>query len=432
MTFLCYVLSAQTGPWSGKLSVNGTVLTIVFHLDENCTMDSPDQGAKGIKAEKTFTPEGKIIISVPSIGASFEGFFLLNSLVGEFIQSGFKFPLTLKPGEPKLNRPQTPVAPFPYETEEVSFTNGGAILKGTLTIPRNCGKDTPAVLLVTGSGLQNRDEEIHGHKPFAVIADAMARAGIATLRYDDRGFGESTGDVTDFTTGDLKNDALAGVGLLRKRFSRVGMAGHSEGGTIAFMLAAEKKVDFVISLAGGVISMKETLLRQNRDALGKIGLRQDDVTEYCNALSAAFDAIIDGERPGNIDGTSLPDALKQNFKAAVQQSSTKYMRYFLGLDIRTLLGSVDCPVLAFNGTLDSQVDCNDNLGALKSGLKPEMATVVEVQNVNHLFQHCRTGDVSEYKEIEETIAPEVLERIVNWINQIFPKFASSDTVAIRI
>lgn len=421
LSFLCCGLSAQTGPWSGKLSAGGTTLTIVFHLDDNCTMDSPDQGAKGIKAEKSVSPDGKIVISVPSIGASFEGFYLLNTIVGEFSQSGFKLPLTLKPGEPKLNRPQTPVAPFPYATEEVSFNNGDAVLRGTLTMPRNCGKETPAVLLVTGSGLQNRDEEIYGHKPFAVIADALARAGIATLRYDDRGFGESTGDVTDFTTEDLKNDALAGIVLLRKRFSRVGVAGHSEGGTIAFLLAAEKKVDFVISLAGGIIPMKETLIRQNRDALGKAGLAPEDVEEYCNALSKAFDAIIQGERPENIDGTSLPDALKQNFKAAVQQSSTKYMRYFIGLDVRKILDKVDCPVLAFNGTLDSQVDCKANLGALEKGLSPETAIITEVQNANHLFQHCKTGDVSEYKEIEETFAPEVLERTIKWINQNFSR-----------
>lgn len=413
---LCVSVYAQTGSWSGKLTINGISLTIVFNLDDsNTTMDSPDQGAKGIKAEKTVTPEGKIIIKVPSIGASFEGIHLFDSLVGEFTQQGYRFPLTLKPGAPKLKRPQTPVAPFPYSTEEVSFSNGDAVLQGTLTIPQDSGKDTPAVLLVTGSGLQNRDEEIFGHKPFAVIADALARAGIATLRYDDRGFGASTGDAINCTTEDLKNDALSGIELLRGRFSKVGVAGHSEGGTIAFMLAAEKKLDFVISLAGGVISMKETLLKQNENALSKIGYTDEVVNEYCFALSDAFFAVTNGKTPYDIDDTRLPDELKQNFKAVIKQISTPYMKYLLSLDARKLLAEVDCPVLAFNGTLDSQVDCKANLGALRDGLKPQTSTIVELDGVNHLFQHCKTGDVSEYKDIEETFAPEVLEQMIFWI-----------------
>lgn len=419
MMLLCCSLYAQTGPWSGKLAVSGTSLTIVFNLDDgNCTMDSPDQGAKGIMAEKTITPEGKIIISVPSIGASFEGFYLLNSLVGEFVQLGYRFPLTLKPGAPELNRPQTPHGPFPYLTEEVSFSNGDAVLQGTLTIPHNCSKDTPAVLLVTGSGTQNRDEEIYGHKPFAVIADALAKAGIATLRYDDRGFGASTGDAVNCTTEDLKNDALSGIGLLRKRFSKVGVAGHSEGGTIAFMLAEQKELDFVISLAGGIISMSETLIQQNRDELSRLGFSEAVVKEYCTSLSAVFDAVVGGEKSHDVNDTQLPDALKQNLKAVIQQIGTPYMKYFLSLNVESMLPGVECPVLAFNGTLDRQVDCKANLGALRNGLNPQSSTVVEVEGVNHLFQHCKSGDVSEYKEIEETFAPEVLERMTAWIKAL--------------
>jgi len=412
----CCSLYAQTGPWSGKISISGVSLTLIFNLDDdNCTMDSPDQGAKGIKAVKTITPEGKVIITVPAIGASFEGFCLMNSLVGEFIQGGYSFPLTLKPGVPKLNRPQTPVGPFPYSTQEVSFSNADAVLQGTLTVPQGCNRDTPVVLLVTGSGLQNRDEELFEHKPFAVIADALARAGIATLRYDDRGFGASKGDAVNCTTEDLKNDALSGIAMLRERFGKVGVAGHSEGGTIAFMLAARKEVDFVISLAGAVISMAETLVQQNEDALSKMGFPEEVTKEYCTALSNAFDAVAKGETPCDIDATQLPDALKQNFKGVLQQIATPYMKYFLSLDVSKLLPDVDCPVLALNGTMDSQVDCKANLGTLRNGLNPQKSSVVEVDGVNHLFQHCKTGDVSEYKEIEETFAPEVLEQIILWI-----------------
>ena len=265
--------SAQTGTWSGKLDVQGTKLSLVFHLDEeNPTMDSPDQGTKGIPIEVTRTAAGSITIKVPSIGATYEGLWLIKQIAGTFKQMGASLPLTLTPGEEKLNRPQTPQGPFPYAQEEVSFANGDAVLKGTLVLPEGCSRKTPVLIMITGSGLQNRDEEIYEHKPFAVIADALARAGIATLRYDDRGFGESTGDLVHCTTEDMKNDAIAGIGLLRERFDRVGIIGHSEGGTIALMLAAEKKADFIVSLAGMVVSGKETLLWQNRVSLAAAGI----------------------------------------------------------------------------------------------------------------------------------------------------------------
>ena len=378
-------------------------------------MDSPDQGVRGIKAELVTTPEGKICIEVPKIGASFEGMLQNGTITGDFIQHGYRFPLTLTPGAKKLNRPQTPVGPFPYSTEDVSFRNGDAVLKGTLTMPLHCNKATPVVLLVTGSGLQNRDEEIFEHKPFAVIADAFARAGIATLRYDDRGFGDSTGDIINCTTEDLKNDALAGVKFLRERFDRVGVAGHSEGGTIAIMLAAEKATDFIVTLAGGVVPMKQTLLYQNEYELGKLQFSKEDVRSYCDALGLAFDAIAKGEHPRSIDDSTLPESLKQNYKAAVMQCNTRYMRYFLGLDVRTLLRQIDCPVLALNGCLDRQVDSKANLGELKRSLKTQNATIVEMENLNHMFQHCKTGDASEYKDIEETFAPEALEKMTSWI-----------------
>ena len=201
---------SQTGTWSGKVDVQGTSLSVVFHIDESgCTFDSPDQGARGIPAEASLSDLGKVVIKVPSIGATYEGLWLGGRIVGSLSQSGSSFPLTLVPGEPELKRPQTPVGPFPYSCEEVSFSNGDAVLKGTLVLPEGYTRDTPAVIMVTGSGQQNRDEEILGHKPFAVIADALARNGIASLRYDDRGFGESTGDAVFCTAADLKDGALA-------------------------------------------------------------------------------------------------------------------------------------------------------------------------------------------------------------------------------
>ena len=411
--------SGLKGAWTGKLNVYGNELTLVFHFNgEDCTLDSPDQGVKGVPAKLERTVTG-IKVAVPSINASYEGVNMGESIMGTFKQHGQSFPLTIKPGLLKRNRPQTPAMPYPYQTQEVSFNNGDAILKGTLVIPENASRQTPVLLMVTGSGLQNRDEEIFEHKPFAVIADALARAGIATLRYDDRGFGESTGDIVNCTTEDLKNDAFAGVQLLRSRFDKVGVIGHSEGGTIALMLAAEKKVDFIVSLAGMAVSGKETLLWQNRLALAAANIPSETIDVYCNALDEVFDACISGTAMPSTTQYNLPTSLAQNLAVVTKQLQTPYMKQFLTLDSRPLLGNITCPVLALNGTKDTQVEPESNLGALRSGLQKNAKNKLEaIEGVNHLFQHCKTGMATEYGNIEETIAPEVLEKMVYWLSNL--------------
>ena len=411
--------SGLKGAWTGKLNVYGNELTLVFHFNgEDCTLDSPDQGVKGVPAKLERTVTG-IKVAVPSINASYEGVNMGESIMGTFKQHGQSFPLTIKPGLLKRNRPQTPAMPYPYQTQEVSFNNGDAILKGTLVIPENASRQTPVLLMVTGSGLQNRDEEIFEHKPFAVIADVLARAGIATLRYDDRGFGESTGDVVNCTTEDLKNDAFAGVQLLRSRFDKVGVIGHSEGGTIALMLAAEKKVDFIVSLAGMAVSGKETLLWQNRLALAAANIPSETIDVYCNALDEVFDACISGTAMPSTTQYNLPTSLAQNLAVVTKQLQTPYMKQFLTLDSRPLLGNITCPVLALNGSKDTQVDSESNLGALRRGLQKNAKNKLEaIEGVNHLFQHCKTGMATEYGNIEETIAPEVLEKMVYWLSNL--------------
>lgn len=411
--------SGLKGAWTGKLNVYGNELTLVFHFNgEDCTLDSPDQGVKGVPAKLERTVTG-IKVAVPSINASYEGVNMGESIMGTFKQHGQSFPLTIKPGLLKRNRPQTPAMPYPYQTQEVSFNNGDAILKGTLVIPENASRQTPVLLMVTGSGLQNRDEEIFEHKPFAVIADALARAGIATLRYDDRGFGESTGDVVNCTTEDLKNDAFAGVQLLRSRFDKVGVIGHSEGGTIALMLAAEKKVDFIVSLAGMAVSGKETLLWQNRLALAAANIPSETIDLYCKALDEVFDACISGTAMPSTTQYNLPTSLAQNLTVVTKQLQTPYMKQFLTLDSRPLLGNITCPVLALNGSKDTQVEPESNLGALRSGLQKNAKNKLEaIEGVNHLFQHCKTGMATEYGNIEETIAPEVLEKMVYWLSNL--------------
>ena len=420
MSVAAVTLKAQTGAWTGKLKVSGVELALIFNIgEESATLDVPDQGAKDIPVEVSRDAVGGITLNVPAINASFKGLWAGKVIAGTFTQHGMSFPMTLTPGAPVIRRPQTPVGPFPYATEEVTFTNGDAVLKGTLTLPENCDRKTPVLIMVTGSGLQNRDEEMFGHKPFAVIADAFARAGIATLRYDDRGFGESTGDVVLCTTEDLKNDALAGVKLLRDRFERVGVIGHSEGGTIALMLAGERQVDFAVSLAGMIVSGAETLLAQNRRAFESAGLPESEVEAFARLLSDTFTAIKTRAPLPSADNYDITDALRKNYAAALPSLRTPYMEFFLGLDLSASLSGITCPVMALNGTKDTQVQCDRNIAALEAGLPSNSRSVIRAEDgLNHLFQHCVTGEVSEYKNIEETFSPEVLSEMIAWIKTL--------------
>ena len=381
----------------GKLNLGPQSLTIVLHVNCNaqgkveCTLDSPDQGVKGIAVETDYCSSDSISVSIASLALSFQGKLKGDEIVGTFIQ-GQSFPLILKRGEEKLNRPQNPVAPYPYKTEEVAFKNvaDGATLVGTLSYPVGYKKGkTPVVLMVTGSGQENRDEEIFDHKPFLVIADYLARHGVATLRYDDRGFGKSTGgDVEHATTLDFMRDAASGVDFLRtsKQFGKVGILGHSEGGSIAFMLGAKGKVDFVISMAG-------------------IGVKGD------TALTAQANKILE------LTGQSMRFSTHQYRMNAIIERSP-WLNFFIDYDPSGDISKTLCPVMAINGSRDVQVIPSLNLMGIKAHLKPNSKNIIkEYPSLNHLFQHCKTGNVLEYRMIEETISPEVLEDIVRFIKQ---------------
>lgn len=413
---MAFAANAQEGTWNGELNVMGNKVPLIFNFSTNgCTIDSPSQGVNGIQAEKTVKDDGTISVKVGMIGATFEGKMTDGEIKGTYVQNGFPLPLTLKPGKLVVKRPQTPVPPFPYKEESVSFTNAQYTFNGTLTLPENYSKNTPVVLMVTGSGQQNRDEELFSHKPFAVIADALARQGIASLRYDDRGWGDKSVNFADFTTDDFRQDAAAAIPLLRKRFNKVGILGHSEGGTIAMMLAAEGKADFIVSLAGMAISGKETLIMQNRQAMTAIGLPKETVDSYCNSISKALDEIASGKKASEINIDDVPVALKPVTIKALQQADTPYIRHFLTVDAGKLLPEIKCPVLALNGTKDTQVDCDANTTRIEKGLANCKHSIKKIDGVNHMFQHCNTGIVTEYQQIEETIAPEVLQEVAKWI-----------------
>ena len=374
--------------WSGNLEAMGQKLPIVLNLvDGKCTLDSPAQGATGIPATVDLLTKDSIKISVKSLGATYVACFVDGQLQGTFAQAGMKLPLNMKEISPDgPNRPQTPKGPFPYITEEMTFANtkAGATLAGTLTVPKGGAKCV--MIMVTGSGPENRDEEIYAHKPFAVIADRLARAGIATLRYDDRATGQSVGgDMKNATSIDLAEDAAAGIEWLRaqKRFKKVGLLGHSEGGLIAFMLGAQKKVDFIVSLAGPAVKGDSILLYQSRNS-----------------------------------GSPLAKGITMEYLRNMMKGN-KWVEWFMDYDPTENIAKTKCPVLALNGTKDCQVPAAQNIPVLRRLLAKNKKTVIkECEGLNHLFQHCDTGRPDEYYNIEETIAEEVLADIVGWVNKL--------------
>lgn len=396
-------IKAQTpdGQWSGDLVLGqGKNLPLVLNIGTGsdgkpcCTLDSPMQGAEGIKTEVNVLTADSINITVPDIAATYAGRVTKDVITGRFTQMGMPFKLDLKRGGVMMNRPQTPQPPLGYTTQEVSFENktAGAVLSGTLTWPEGYDgkKPVPVVIMVSGSGLQNRDEEVFGHKPFLVLADRLARNGIASLRYDDRGTGKSTGDVSKATTSDFMKDAAAGLELLRSmdgKFSRVGVIGHSEGGLIAFMLAADGRTDFIVSMAGTGVKGDTIIAGQSNDALRRTG------------------------RPANVTATDI--------RKQAETGGNAWLRYFVDYDPADVIASTTCPVMALNGTMDTQVRPRLNLDRIKS-LLPHNAknSIKEYDGLNHLFQHCTTGFADEYGTIEETMSEDVMKDIAGWINSL--------------
>lgn len=436
-----------SGSWKGTLDAGPAKLTLVFHLnsDKSITMDSPDQGVMDIPTTVKYLGGDSLCVEIETMKIEYSGKLVGEEIKGTFSQMGYSFPLNLKKGEAKLNRPQTPQPPFPYKTEEVSFENkgidpltgkssaaGGARLAGTLTLPENFKKGMPVVLMVTGSGQQNRDEELMGHKPFLVIADWLARHGIATLRYDDRGTGQSTGDVKNATTFDNMLDAMAGIDFLKKTkdFGKIGVLGHSEGGTIGYMLASRGKADFVVSLAGPTMRGDSVLLMQNRDILKKAGLDDGNINKYVEALRRIFNYKMSGSKlrfaskpeallPMLTADLNLPEQLQQNLIETLKQIDVAWMDYFLSYDPAADLRQTKCPVMLLGGSNDTQVRATENISTGKSLLPKNPKNLFrEYPNTNHLFQPSSNGIPLEYGKIETTIQEEVLKDITAWIQSI--------------
>ncbi len=439
------------GTWTGKLSVpSGGSLPLVFHVaakDDGtltATMDSPAQGATGIPLSEVSRAGTKV-----HLGAAFGAFDGTMSgdhasIDGTWSQGGASLPLALERGvaAPAPPRPQEPKPPFPYRSEDVHIPVPGTdvVLAGTLTLPQGRGP-FPAVVLVTGSGPQDRNETVMGHKPFLVLSDYLTRQGIAVLRCDDRGVAQSTGDFATATTRDFANDALAQVEFLHARpeiaHDRIGVVGHSEGGLIAPMVAVRSKdVAFIVLMAGPGLPGLE-IIQDQGELIGRAAGTPEDVLEVNKRLQGQMAAILAAEPDPQAAvpklraaieaaSDSLSPALGEDLRKAmdvtIRQVNSPWMRFFLAYDPRPTLEKVRVPVLAVDGSKDLQVPPEQDLDAIAKALRKggdRDVTTVLLPGLNHLFQKAETGLPSEYASIPETMDPTALSAISTWILKRF-------------
>ena len=439
------------GTWSGTLDLGAVKLRLVVEFKKKDgggytgSMDSPDQGAFGMEIDEVLLDKSAVKFTMKKIGGSYAGDLSADAkeIKGTWKQGPLSLPLVLRPGEKAAppRRPQEPKPPFPYRAEEVSYDNKDAGIKiaGTLTLPKE-GGPFAAVLLITGSGAQNRDEELLGHKPFLVLADNLTRRGIAVLRVDDRGVGGTTGTPGASTIEDHAGDALAGVAYLKSRTDidakKIGLVGHSEGGLVAPAAAVRSgDVAFIVLLAGTGINGEEILYRQG-ELIALASGASAEAAARNNALQKKMFAIVKAEKD-DAQATAKIEAITAEYveqlsdeekkalegleelgNARVKMILSPWFRHFLTYDPAPVLKRVKCPVLAINGEKDLQVDPKQNLppieAALKAGGNADV-TLKELPGLNHLFQTCQSGSPSEYSQIEETLSEAALKVVGDWI-----------------
>ena len=444
-----------SGIWSGKLDLPNTVkLTIAFNLSKDeagnykVTLDSPDQGAMGIPTESTTINNDSVRIEIPIIKGYYVGkiFYDEMKIVGKWNQAGSSFDLDVKKVDKleKPNRPQEPKEPYPYNSEEVLFENekDNVVLAGTLTFPKE-GSNFPAVVMITGSGGQDRNEELLGHKPFLVISDYLTRNGIAVLRFDDRGIAQSTGDHSKATSEDFANDVLAAVQFLKERKeidkTKIGLIGHSEGGMIAPLAAIQSDdVSFIILMAGPGIPGDSILYLQGALIQRAEGESEEKIKKSVELQRSIFKMVINSTDDEKLN-KDLRDKFYEEYPNMTEEEkkeigdpevyldmqiktiTSPWFKYFLKFDPAPVLEKVKCAVLAINGENDLQVPPRENLSAIKSALERSGNNnfeVVELKRLNHLFQSSETGRISEYGQLEETISPLALQTMLDWIKKI--------------
>lgn len=452
------------GYWAGSFQILRDTVQVVVEITEAAGGGEAFAGGEVFAGEVALPRQGifqvpttpawdedELRFAVDALGGRFEG--RLNrdrsAIRGDWYQAGGVFRLTLSPIDepPRPARPQEPEPPFPYHIDTVSIphSDGGVVLAGTLTTPAEGGPH-PAVVLVSGSGPQDRDETLFRHKPFLVLADHLTRSGIAVLRYDDRGIAESVGDFANATSEDFATDALAAVAFLLGHGDvdpdRVGIIGHSEGGIVAPMAAIRSdQVGFIVSLAGTGISGRELLELQTRLIMEASGVSppvmalnqaiQDEVLDNLMAAANAETAVEAAKQQLEeawgglpmraITALGLASQVDRAMEEMVSQVASPWMFFFLEFDPTTAFERVEVPVLALNGSLDLQVPPDPNLFRIQEALERggnTNVTAIEMEGLNHLFQPARTGLPSEYGNIQETMDPEVLRIIADWINAL--------------
>lgn len=455
VAFCTYITSAVfaqdiTGSWAGKLDIQSTKLSIVFHIGKNDTiyetkMDSPDQGAFGLATSKTVFSGNQLEISATGMGISYTGIFQGDSIKGIFRQGGLQLPLVLKPAKKNvLSRPQEPKPPFPYLTKDVTFLNevDGNLLAGTLTTPDTMGI-FPAVILIAGSGPHDRDESIFGHKPFLVMADHLTRNGFAVLRYDKRGVARSNGDYVNATTEDFASDVTVAFNYLKSQVyvdkKRIALIGHSEGGIIAPMVAAnDKTVGAIVLMAGTGVEGNELLKQQNTNLMKMGQISQDTIDQVIATLETIYIDLkewrgtVDEQKELSSKFGVLWESMPVSFRGTNGREHyisgnmgamlSPWYRFFISLNPSEYLEKVECPVFAANGEKDIQVEARQNLQAMEESLERggnRNYTIKSYPGLNHLFQECETGSVREYGEIEQTISPQFLSDMTSWLKNIF-------------
>ncbi|MGY3794453.1 alpha/beta hydrolase family protein [Aquimarina sp. 433] len=429
------------GDWKGTVDIRGSKLDIAFHIEKvdtiyTATLDIPAQGLNGAKASNTKVDNTSVIITFSDLKLAYEG--VLNDdgeIIGNMKQGGFPIPLNLKKGTVILNRPQEPKPPFNYYSEEITFVSNAdnVSLKGTLTLPEKNGQ-FPLVIIVSGSGPQNRDGDMFGHKPYLVLADHLTKNGIAVFRFDERGVGESGGDFGKVTIELSSLDVKSAIDFLKERKeinnAKIGLIGHSIGGIVTPKVASEnKKISFLVLLAAPGVPGDQLMLSQKAAFEKDMGLNELQIQQGQKIVKEAYDII----KEAKLDNQSLKDSIHSFYKnkygnlfpenqrkALVNQITSYEVASFIRSRPSEYLEKIKIPVLALNGDKDLQVLSKENLTAIKTALDKagnKNVEIKELKSLNHLFQEATRGSLGEYSEIEQTFSPIALDVLTAWIKE---------------
>lgn len=440
-----------TGDWYGALNIGSSQLRLNLHFIKTDTgytgkLISLDQNNTPLPLQWVKFSQRELSFKTTMANIEYAGVLKDTLIDGTFKQNGRSLPLQL--GRAKIEkttlakRPQEPKAPFPYISEEVSFLNAkdNITLAGTLTLPAAEGR-FPIVVLISGSGPQDRNEELMGHKPFWVLADHLTKNGFAVLRYDDRGIAKSKGNFKGASSSDFARDVMAAVSYLKTRKEidpkRIGLIGHSEGGLIAPMVAAQSKdIAYLVLLAGPGVPGKDIIQLQGELIARSMGVSEPDIKASGDIMKELMAVVTSGKDSSVINNEfktaltrryrNLPDSVKKGLPETVFQNqyaalNEPWMIYFLAYDPATSLHKIKIPVLALNGSLDLQVSPSQNLSMIKQALDKagnKKYLIKELPGLNHLFQEAKTGLPAEYADIEQTLSPFMLKEMTDWLKAL--------------